>query len=147
MTELFEQCGDILHLNLLMRPDGKSKGMAFVKFNKKSAFNKALELNGSDHMGRTLKVEQSFGKPQNNNRQQNNNNVKPSSRPITNDAVITSPTLFIGGLSFTSTNESMREHFESVGPVVSIRIVTDKETQRVNFTFNSAQRFWIRRIQ
>lgn len=29
-----------------MRPDGKSKGMAFVKFSKKSALNKALEMNG-----------------------------------------------------------------------------------------------------
>ena len=39
---LFEECGDILNVNLLMRPDGKSKGMAFVKFSKKSAMNKAL---------------------------------------------------------------------------------------------------------
>jgi RNA recognition motif-containing protein len=30
-----------------MRPDGKSKGMAFVRFSKKSALQKALDLNGT----------------------------------------------------------------------------------------------------
>lgn len=46
-----------------MRPDGKSKGMAFVKFGRKSALNKALEMNGYEHMGRSLKIEEARGKP------------------------------------------------------------------------------------
>ena len=52
IRELFEQCGDILHVNLLSRPDGKSKGMAFVKFSRKSAIAKAQELHMTEHMGR-----------------------------------------------------------------------------------------------
>lgn len=40
-----------------MRPDGKSKGIAFVKFNRRSALNKALELSGAELMGRQIKVE------------------------------------------------------------------------------------------
>jgi RNA recognition motif-containing protein len=39
---LFDSCGEVVHVNLLMRPDGKPKGTAFVKFNKRSALNKAL---------------------------------------------------------------------------------------------------------
>jgi RNA recognition motif-containing protein len=62
IRELFQQCGDILHVNLLSRPDGKSKGMAFVKFSRKSAINKALELNGFEHMDRAIKVEQARGR-------------------------------------------------------------------------------------
>ena len=59
---LFDQCGNVTDVKLLTRSDGKSKGTAFVKFSKKSSFNKALELNGTEHFDRTIKVEQSQGK-------------------------------------------------------------------------------------
>lgn len=49
-------------LRLLMRPDGKSKGLAFVKYSSKASFNKALELNGSDQFGRNITVEESHGR-------------------------------------------------------------------------------------
>ena len=44
--------------------------------------------------------------------------------------MIETPTLFIGGLSFNSTNESIKEFFSSIGEVQSARVVTDKETQK-----------------
>ena len=47
---------------------------------------------------------------------QNNNSDNP----------IQTPTLFIGGLSYTSTSESISEYFSSVGEVVSARVITDK---------------------
>lgn len=56
-----------------MRPDGKSKGLAFVKFGQKSAFNKALEFNETEQFGRPITVEQSQGKPQRNDGGFNNN--------------------------------------------------------------------------
>lgn len=37
---------------MISRPDGKPKGFAFVKFSSKNSFNKALEFNGTEHMGR-----------------------------------------------------------------------------------------------
>lgn len=42
IRELFEECGNILNVKLLTKPDGKSKGSAFVKFSSKNSFNKAL---------------------------------------------------------------------------------------------------------
>lgn len=57
IRELFNECGNILNVKLISRPDGKPKGFAFVKFSKKSSFTKALELNGADHMGRQIRVE------------------------------------------------------------------------------------------
>jgi len=60
---LLEPCGNILNVNLLSRPDGKSKGIAFVKFGKRSELNAALELSGTEHMGRALKIEEARGKP------------------------------------------------------------------------------------
>jgi len=38
--------------------------------------------------------------------------------------------LFIGGLSWDTTDESLRKVFEEVGPVTSSRVVTDRETGR-----------------
>lgn len=62
IKEFFEGCGNISNVKLLTKPDGSSKGTAFVKFSKKSSFNSAVALAGSEHMGRTLKIEQSQAK-------------------------------------------------------------------------------------
>ena len=105
-----------------MRPDGKSKGLAFVKFGKKSAFNKALELDNSEQFGRNINVEESQGKPQrndggfkregnfNNNKGgfNNNNNNNRNNNRNQGPADITTPTLFIGGLSYNSTVDSIK---------------------------------------
>lgn len=53
---IFEDFGNILNVKLLTKPDGSSKGSAFIKFSSKKSFNSALELNGMEHMGRTLKI-------------------------------------------------------------------------------------------
>lgn len=61
---------------MLSKPDGKPRGTAFVKFSSKNALNKALQLNASEHMGRTLIIEQAQGAPQ----QQRNNNMQNGNR-------------------------------------------------------------------
>ena len=113
---------------MISRPDGKPKGFAFVKFSKKSSFNKALELNGADHMGRAIRVEEARGNAQK-QEQRGGNNPRVNQAP--GSAVIETPTLFIGGLSFNSTNDSIKEFFSAIGEVQSARVVTDKETQKV----------------
>lgn len=135
---IFEDCGEVTNVKLLMRPDGKSKGLAFVKFAKKSAFNKALELNGSDQNGRSITVEQSQGKGNNDGFKKNFNNGGDFQRGGANNrnkfqggegnADIQTPTLFVGGLSYNSTVESMTDYFGQAGAVVRARIVTDRET-------------------
>lgn len=136
-----ENCGNVLNVHLLTRPDGKPKGLGFVKFGKKSSFNKAIELNGCEHLGRTLNIEESYGKNNNQgnnsfgNRQNNNNTRAP--RQDNGPANIETPTLFIGGLSYNSTVESIKDFFAPCGEVQSARIVTDKETGNViNFLFS-----------
>lgn len=138
IRELFETCGTVQEVKLLTRDDGKSKGTAFVKFNKKSAFNKALELNGTEHLGRTLTIEESQGKkPFNNNngfggnQRGGNQQFGNKSYPAPGNANIETPTLFIGGLSYNSTADSIRDFFSQVGDVASARVVTDKETGKV----------------
>lgn len=149
IRSFFEPCGEILEVKLLTRDDGKSKGTAFVKFSRKSSFNKALELNGSEHLGRTLTIEESQGKKNFNNggnfggqnrgnfggqnaRQGGNKNY-----PQPGSATIETPTLFIGGLSYNSTAESIKDFFSQVGDVSSARVVTDKETGKVKISLFS----------
>lgn len=147
VRELFEPFGNIENVKLLTRDDGKSKGIAFVKFSKKASFNKALELNGTEQFGRNIVVEESQGKQGgfqkggnfnsnqggnfNNNRGgfKNNNNKFQGSE---GNANIQTPTLFIGGLSYNSTAESISQYFSQAGEVARARVVTDKESGKVN---------------
>lgn len=142
IKQLFESFGDILNVKLLYRPDGKSKGIAFVKFGKKSAFNKALELNGSEQFGRPINVEQAQGAK--NNANGGGFNKGGNDRGSFNkggqnrfqdqgNAEITTNTLFIGGLSYNSTVESIQDYFREAGNVQRARIVTDRETGKVIF--------------
>lgn len=121
----------MINVKLLTRPDGKPKGLGFVKFSKKSSFNKAIEMNGCDHMGRSLNIEEAYGANNNQggNNRQNNNSRAP--RQDNGPANIETPTLFIGGLSYNSTAESIKEFFAGCGAVQSARVVTDKETGNV----------------
>ncbi len=89
---------------MMNRPDGKPKGFAFVKFSTRSALNKALELNGSDHMGRNIRVEEARGTGQ---KQEQRGGNRSFDQPATN-ANIETPTLFIGGLSYNSTVDSIK---------------------------------------
>ena len=111
-----------------MRPDGKPKGLAFVKFGKKSAFNAALALNETEQFGRNINVEESQGKPQGGARGAPNGGSfqKPGNNNYNQEATITTPTLFIGGLSYNSTVDTITEFFSSTGDVVRARIVSDK---------------------
>lgn len=38
--------------------------------------------------------------------------------------------LFVGSLAWATNDDSLKAHFEAVGPVVSARVVTDRETGR-----------------
>jgi RNA recognition motif-containing protein len=38
--------------------------------------------------------------------------------------------LFIGSLAYATTDDSLKAHFEQVGPVASARVVTDRDTGR-----------------
>ena len=91
-------------------------------------------------------VEEAQGKPNggnfNNNKGGNFNNNKGGNfnkggRPSDGNADIQTPTLFIGGLSYNSTSDSISQYFGQVGEVVRARVVTDRETGNVNFNLFS----------
>ncbi len=38
--------------------------------------------------------------------------------------------LFVGSLAYATTDDSLKAHFEQIGPVVSARVITDRESGR-----------------
>ncbi len=38
--------------------------------------------------------------------------------------------LFIGSLAYATTDDSLKAHFEQIGPVVSARVITDRDSGR-----------------
>ena len=128
----FSKYGKVKWARVVINKDTKiSKGTAFVKFSKKSSFNKAVELNGSEHLGRSLTIEESQKKNFNNGGSFGQKGGFGNSRPSfggapQGNANIETPTLFIGGLSYNSTADSISSFFSQIGEVSSARVVTDK---------------------
>ncbi len=57
LKEVFASYGDINEVTLIKdRDTGRSKGFAFITFEKNEAAEKALEQDGKEHDGRPLKV-------------------------------------------------------------------------------------------
>lgn len=137
LDDLFAPYGEIVEVRLLRKEDGKSKGIAFVKFVFESSRQKALELDQSNQFGRQIGVQESKGKQNNYSGQGDARggarqaNVPDFSKPIPDN--IESTTIFVGNLSYNTTPESLRAFFEEVGTVVDSRIVTEKETGRVHY--------------
>jgi RNA recognition motif-containing protein len=94
-------------------------------------------------LGRNLTIEESQGKKPFNNGGSFGGNQRGgfsqrggqgNNYPAPGSATIETPTLFIGGLSYNSTAESIKDFFSSVGDVASARVVTDKETGKVIYS-------------
>ena len=147
---IFAHCGEVLAVRLLRKEDGKSKGIAFVKFSTESAREEAIKLNESEQAGRPIKVEKSNGKAENPNKGFNNNGNAANKGSFTNDKpipdVIESSTIFVGNMSYASSPDSIKEFFADCGEIKDARIATDKESGRVLIYSNSASWFRRRRL-
>lgn len=126
----FEKYGEISNIKVLTRPDGKPKGIAFILFENHKDAKKALAENGTVVDGRDLKVSFSGGKPAGGD-QGGFNRGGPRNGGGSSGASGT--TLFCGNLSFKSSEQSLRRHFQSCGEVLEVRIAKDEEGKSRGF--------------
>lgn len=108
LSELFGQFGKIDNLNIV-----EGRGFGFVEFKNNSDADKAIkELDGSEFMGRNLKV--ALAQPP----------LKPG-QPISK--------LYLGNLSYSVTEDQIRELLGEFGDIVSISLVSDRGIAFVEF--------------
>ncbi|KAJ2734825.1 nuclear localization sequence binding protein [Coemansia sp. BCRC 34962] len=118
MAEAFSEYGKVLSARIATdSATGRSRGFGYVDFADAVARDKAIAGGSFDMDGREVRVDK----------------AEKSAKPARGDASNSTPstTLFIGNMSFSTTEDSLREAFAECGTVVSARIPTDRETGRM----------------
>ena len=96
-----------------------NKGFAYVDFSSANAVNLAIELSEQLLSGRRvlIKDNKSFeGRPQKTKEESRNDGKPPSKR------------VFLGNLSFDTTEDSIKHHFEKCGAIESVKIATFEDS-------------------
>lgn len=120
IRDFFKGCGQITQVKLLTRDDGKSRGRGFIKFADEKGMRNALKLNGTDHMGRRIVVEQPANRS--NNRPSGNDNQESSS-------------IIVRNLPFNFSENDLNDMFEGFGSIKSFRIIKNESGQSKGFGF------------
>jgi len=103
------------------RDSGNPRGFAFVTFGERSAAEKAVaDMDGKELDGRTLKVNESKPKTDFN-----------AGGGGFNSAGLADVKLYIGNLSYGSTEESVRAAFAQYGDISDCFLPTDRETGQI----------------
>jgi len=118
----FKDCGNIERINILRGHDGRAKGIAFIRFSDNEGLQAAIAKNGQELDGRALKVEKATPKEQ-----------RPQgSRPQRNEDT-DATSIFVGNLSYTTTEDQLRGLFESCGAIKEIRVAIDQDGRARGF--------------
>jgi nucleolin len=104
------------------RQTGRSRGFGYVDFTSAEAVEAALALNGSEFDGRTIKVDRST------NKLDPKVAMEKRQRDFGNTPNEASATLFVGNLSWSTTEDGLWEIFGEHGEVKSVRMPTDRES-------------------
>jgi len=67
LTEVFEASGKVAEVRIGRKPDGRSRGFAYVEFENEESAKKALEMTNVKVDGREINIDASFNKSQNHN--------------------------------------------------------------------------------
>ena len=107
----------------LLQRDGRPSGKGFVQFSTHKEAVKAKEANGQDFNGRNIEVRfSSDPRPEYAPRQNFGRQGGSSEQRHTNEN-----TIFIGGLSYQSTEDSVSDFFSQCGNITSVRLAKDQE--------------------
>lgn len=124
IKKFFEKCGTVERVNVLKNfQTGRSKGVAFVRFSDEASLQKALGLSGQDFEGRSIYVEKTIPKderPAGGNRT-GGNRRNDSQKERDPD----STSVFVGNLSYQTTEDGLRQLFSECGAIKEVRIATD----------------------
>jgi len=116
LHQVFADCGAISSVRIITGSDGRKKGYGYVEFESSESAQAALALTGTDVDGREIRVD--LAQPRAND---GRGKVEEPTSPA-------SAILFVGNLSFSVTEDQVRESFGQYGDLISVRFPTDRET-------------------
>lgn len=128
MAEFFSENGLTASCRVISK-DGRSRGFGYADLENEEDFNKALELNGSECMGREIKINPADSKPktpQSGGRGGGRGGGRSGGRGGFNTPQ--NPphsSLIVRNLSYDTTTESLSSYFEGCA---NARVITDRET-------------------
>ncbi|KAJ2402772.1 nuclear localization sequence binding protein [Coemansia sp. RSA 2559] len=125
LATAFGEFGEVVAARVAMQPNSdRSRGFGYVDFATEEARDKATSAGEFELEGRAVRMEKTDGHARDGRQSRAQ---QGGSQPSTNEP---SKVLFIGNMSFRSTEDSVRVAFEECGTVLSVRIITDRETGR-----------------
>jgi nucleolin len=136
LKSFFSKYGSVTNVKLLKRDDGKPKGIGFVGFSSRKEAQKAID--DADNLecdGRKIGVSFSNEKPssrdngnfkQRGNERGGNDRDRGGNRDSGN-------TVFMGNLSFKTSEDSIRKFFRDCGKIADIRIAKTPEGKMKGF--------------
>ncbi|KAL7326217.1 nuclear localization sequence binding protein [Mucor circinelloides] len=118
VREHFKSCGEITDVRLRLDPQtGRSRGFAHIDFTEEAGKTAAMELDGTDFMGRTIKVD----------------NATPATpRVKDNNFGPKTNTVFMANLAHSLNEDDIRSAFEKFGTIIGdIRLPFNRETGKI----------------
>uniref|UniRef100_A0A7S2G9K3 RRM domain-containing protein n=1 Tax=Octactis speculum TaxID=3111310 RepID=A0A7S2G9K3_9STRA len=121
----FESCGKVTNCKWLTdRESGKFRGCGFIAFDSAEAAGKAVGMNGTEVLGRPVKVDFAKGKSDAGGGKGGKGGQTREMQPKPDGC----NTLFAGNLSFDIDDDAVHAFFKDCGEISSIRWLTDRET-------------------
>ena len=117
LKDLFRQCGEVEHVEVMEFPDGKKKGFATVKYyHARDAQRATRQFHGVEFQGRILDV--SSGKPS-----------TPASALLNGDDA----NLFVGNLSYETAWQDLKDYFRQCGAVEHVDVMEFPDGRKRGF--------------
>jgi len=134
LKSFFSKYGTVTNVKILKRDDGKSKGIGFVGFSKRAEAQAALD--DADNLecdGRVVGVSYSNEKkPDNGRGGDSRGGFQQERRPQQSNSE-GGNTIFMGNLSFKTSEDSIRSFLEDCGEVVDVRIAKNPDGKMKGF--------------
>lgn len=118
----FETFGEVVSARVQMdRATGRSRGFGYVEFTTAASALAAVAETGKEIDGRGVKIDLSLPRAP---------NPEKRAKAFGDAASPPSLVLFVGNVSFDATEDAIWEAFGDHGEILSVRVPTDRDTQR-----------------
>ena len=118
----FSSFGEVVSARVPVdRNTGRARGIGYVEFADHASALAAVAASGKEIMGREVKIDLSAPRVP---------NPEKRAKAFNDETSPPSTVLFVGNLDFNCTEDGIWEAFGDFGEVVSVRLPTDRETQK-----------------